>query len=161
MAFRLFRADNLLCSLQTTFYWRFIQAHPGVAISQTSFLSLKPYFVQPLRNRNVCCVEIAILLDSLNCMRDNVFHGRLCHCNCVVCGEDDDDAVRTLCSARVLTYHVRRNTHASVTAGSYDIPTVILYVHGLPPIVEACTNRVHFPTVGMPYEMAVAPNLAA
>lgn len=80
-----------------------------MAISQTKFLSLKPYFVQPLRNRNVCCclshVDTSLLLDSLNAIRkDNRVHGQHCECHCVVCGDHDDEDECTSCTARELTY---------------------------------------------------------
>jgi hypothetical protein len=45
-------------------------ANPDVVVEQTSFVSLKPYFVKSLRDRNVCCckyhTKLVLLKDALN-----------------------------------------------------------------------------------------------
>ena len=86
-----------------------MEAHPDVVISQTLFLSLKPYFVWSLKNCNVCCclahVEISLFLDSLNSIkRSNILHDRLYKYSCAICGEDDEHGKHTACTSKDLTY---------------------------------------------------------
>jgi hypothetical protein len=60
--------------LQAEFFKRFQAAHPNIIVQQRAFLKLKPYFVKPLLERNVCCcvyhVEVDLLRQGLNKMRN-------------------------------------------------------------------------------------------
>jgi hypothetical protein len=67
-------------------------AHPKCAISQRTFKKLKPWFVKPLNDKNVCCciyhVEMGMILEAFNTMRDKQkgLHSSVPYiCTCVVC----------------------------------------------------------------------------
>ena len=93
--------------MQTAFYERFKAAHPDVKIGQTSFNSLKSYFMKSLKDRSVCCckyhVELIKLKDAFNHMwASRILHGLGCVCNCQVC--DCDEVVGRTCAANSITY---------------------------------------------------------
>jgi hypothetical protein len=95
--------------LQTTFYKRFKAANPDVLIGQTSFISLKPFFVKSIKDRNLCCykhhVELGFLRDAFNCLRRSfTVHGPTCSCNCIVCNASSDGSNACVCSSSLLTY---------------------------------------------------------
>jgi hypothetical protein len=78
--------------LQSQFFLQFKIAHPKCAISQRTFKKLKPWFVKPLNDKNVCCciyhVEMGMILEAFNTMRDKQkgLHSSVPYiCTCVVC----------------------------------------------------------------------------
>ncbi len=70
---------QIICGLgrvywvHTSFFLQFQLAHQNVNIGQRAFEVLKPYFVKPCKDRNVCyCnyhVELDMLKQGLNNMR--------------------------------------------------------------------------------------------
>jgi hypothetical protein len=74
---------------------------------QRAFQKLKPYHVQPLKDRNVCCckyhVELDMLKFGLNFLKGSKkgIHAKLRYkCECIICnpfvGESNDNV---MCSA--------------------------------------------------------------
>jgi hypothetical protein len=62
---------------QTNFFLRFKEANLGEKVEERAFMTLRPFFVRPLKDCNVCyCiyhVEAQMLCATLNRMRDGTF----------------------------------------------------------------------------------------
>jgi hypothetical protein len=74
------------------FFKRFQAAHPNIIVHQRAFLKLKPYFVKPLLERNVCCcvyhVDVDLLRQGLNKMRNiqlGIHVNNHAFCFCDIC----------------------------------------------------------------------------
>lgn len=66
-----------------------------MAIGQTSFVFLRPFFMKKLKDRSVCCYryhhEVALLLDALNLMHVlRHMHDTQCNYVCNIC----DDSIK-------------------------------------------------------------------
>ena len=102
-------SDSSSISLQAVFYNRFKESHPQLRLKLRAFEKLKPYFVKPCNERNVCCcryhVEIDMLREGLNRIRDarKGFHFlQDCLCECEVCGSEQRHEVN--CGAHTKVY---------------------------------------------------------
>jgi hypothetical protein len=78
--------------LQTSFFLRFMEAHPECNIRQRAFERLKPSWVKKLKERNTCCciyhVEMDMMKAGLITLRDKLrgfYTLTNCNCLCVVC----------------------------------------------------------------------------
>jgi hypothetical protein len=82
--------------LQTALYLRFQAKHPDILIRERSFVKFLPFYVKPLKDRNVCCcryhVELDMLREGINYMRDarKGVHAT-CTCRCQVCAHSSND----------------------------------------------------------------------
>ena len=80
----------LVFLMQTALYLRFQARHPDLEIRERSFVKLRPFYVKPLKDRNVCCcryhVELDMIREGMNFMRDarKGVHGA-CNCDCGLC----------------------------------------------------------------------------
>ena len=78
--------------LQTNFFLRFKEENPGEKVEEWAFMKLWPFFVRPLKVRNICCyiyhVEAQMLCAALNRMRDGSFgihNDQTEFCFCDIC----------------------------------------------------------------------------
>ena len=99
----------LCCCLQIEFFLRFQKASQCVIIGKRSFDLLRPFWMKPMRERNVCCyiyhVEFQELLQGLNYMRlrSRIHFGGTCTCDCdEVCTAPSSNG--TGCHSKTMTY---------------------------------------------------------
>lgn len=99
-----------VCWLHTSFFLWFQVVHPNVKLGQHKFEVLKPYFVKPCKERNVCCykyhLELDMLRQGLNNRRDvkkGAHTTNKCGCGCSVCNKVFDQDSMT-CQAHVEAY---------------------------------------------------------
>ena len=81
--------------LQVELYLRFKRKYAAIQILQRCFESMKPFFVQKLRDRYTCCcivhVQMIFLKEAVNHLWSQSFdlHGSCCMCSCPICLHHD------------------------------------------------------------------------
>jgi hypothetical protein len=69
--------DFMYSVLQTNFFLCFKEENLGEKVEERAFMKLRPFFIRPLKDRNVCCciyhVEAQMCCEALNRMRDGTY----------------------------------------------------------------------------------------
>ncbi len=99
-----------VCWSQISFFLRFQVVHLDVKVGQHAYEVLKPYFVKPCKERNVCCYKYYVELDMLKQRLNNMSNVKKgahttneCGCECSVCDRVLDQDFMT-CQAHVKAY---------------------------------------------------------